>query len=176
MSEALLQNQQQQANLALRSLSRLTMNENVLNVSIIFFSMQGIICSEQCQRGFYGKDCSLKCNCTNSPCHHATGTCLCLDGYIGERCFLFLYVKRNMSKILNKIDPRVLMKTNFLLLQGVNTNVRTTPTDRSVFFSVTASTTAHVQLILDNAIVQRGLKGKDVNIRVHQGHQGKIVM
>ena len=70
----------------------------------------------------------------------------------------------------------VLMKTNFLLLQGVNTNVLTTHTDRTVCSSVIASTTAHAQLIRDSAIVQRGLGGRDVNIRVHQGHQGKTVM
>ena len=59
---------------------------------------------------------------------------------------------------------------------GVNTHVLTTPTDETVKTSVTASTTAHAQLIRGSAIVRQGIKGKGVNIRVHQEHQGKIVM
>ena len=71
-----------------------------LHLSLIL-CIQGILCSEQCPQGFYGKDCSFKCDCTNSPCHHETGKCRCLDGYIGDRLVTsLLFVKRKKNRTI----------------------------------------------------------------------------
>lgn len=40
-----------------------------------------------CPLSFYGKDCSLSCQCRNgADCDHISGQCTCRTGFIGRHC------------------------------------------------------------------------------------------
>ena len=41
---------------------------------------------QDCQYGSYGENCANTCNCVNSlKCDSVSG-CICMTGYIGEKC------------------------------------------------------------------------------------------
>ncbi|XP_054724798.1 multiple epidermal growth factor-like domains protein 11 [Uloborus diversus] len=47
----------------------------------------GKTCNETCRKGFYGSECSHKCDCENfDGCDPTSGQCYCLDGFVGNRC------------------------------------------------------------------------------------------
>ncbi|KAJ8311560.1 hypothetical protein KUTeg_010915 [Tegillarca granosa] len=43
-------------------------------------------CRHACEKNWYGKDCSIECNCNNGGCNPVNGTCYCDPGWVGQTC------------------------------------------------------------------------------------------
>ena len=56
--------------------------------SKVFFSIfSGVSCMSECPRGYFGADCSKKCDCRNNgSCDPTTGKCICSRGWNGADC------------------------------------------------------------------------------------------
>ncbi|XP_078701928.1 fibroblast growth factor receptor 2-like [Branchiostoma floridae x Branchiostoma belcheri] len=58
----------------------------------------GASCDSPCPEGYFGQDCTTKCNCENAAkCDHVNGTCSCPVSWYGSKCEIAKAARSNPS-------------------------------------------------------------------------------
>lgn len=82
-----------------------------MNYVFVFVGFIGLHCEKPCSAGYYGYNCTKKCDCLNDEyCNPRNGECPCRPGYEGPKCenqckvklapFLFQSFFSNLLKTL----------------------------------------------------------------------------
>lgn len=63
-----------------------------------FPGWKGELCSQTCDKGFFGLECNQRCKCVNDgQCRAVDGTCFCPPGYMGTFCSETCMFKSNVE-------------------------------------------------------------------------------
>lgn len=87
-----------------------------MNYVFVFVGFIGLHCEKPCSAGYYGYNCTKKCDCLNDEyCNPRNGECPCRPGYEGPKCenqckvklapFLFQSFFSNLLKTLLLVQP-----------------------------------------------------------------------